>query len=141
MLITLLCIGKTKEAWLQQAINFYIQRLIPYTRIDMICVKTEEQLLKEVKKHSPIILLDETGKSFSSVQFSQYLIKTLEDGGARACFVIGHDTGLPETLKHSSHLKISLSQMTFTHQMVRCILLEQIYRAFEIHKGSNYHRI
>jgi 23S rRNA (pseudouridine1915-N3)-methyltransferase len=137
--ITLLSIGKTKEPWLINALDLYIDRLKPYTEITCTFVKTEKQLIKEAEKHPHKILLDEKGASFSSTKFSEVVMQELIKGGAKLCFIIGGDSGLPHELLENKTI-LSLSKMTFTHQMVRCILLEQIYRAFEIAKGSKYHR-
>lgn len=83
--------------------------------------------------------LDENGKQFDSIQFSKTLYDGFEDGGAHVSFIIGGFAGLPQEIRDNFPL-ISLSQMTWTHQMARLLLIEQIYRAYEIRKGSNYHK-
>lgn len=137
-LITLYSIGKTKENWLQQACNEYIKRLTPYSKIHLEFFQKDIQLVKAVTNEE-IICLDPLGKEFTSNEFSIFLMKALENSGARLGFVIGGPEGLPSVLKEN-HPLISLSKMTFTHQCTRLILLEQIYRSFEISKGSPYHK-
>lgn len=137
--IRILSIGKTKEAWLEAAINEYLKRLQSIALIEFVWAKTDEQLVSLAKKESHLICLDAGGKMMDSEQFSIYLLKQLEDSGSRLALVIGGADGLPSELKTCFPL-ISLSPMTFTHQAVRLILIEQIYRAFEISKGSKYHK-
>jgi len=86
-----------------------------------------------------IIAMDETGKQLTSNDFSSYVFKSFEDGGASVSFVIGGADGLPRAIQ-SSYPLISLSMMTWTHQMARLLLIEQVYRAVEIRKGSKYHK-
>ena len=83
--------------------------------------------------------LDETGKELTSREFSKTMYKAFEDGGTHVAFIIGGFSGLPQEIKDRYPL-LSLSKMTWTHQMARLLLLEQIYRAAEIHKGSGYHK-
>lgn len=135
MKVTLLTIGKTKEKWLQEALTSYIERL-PCT-FEMILAKDREQLSHLAQKERRLILLDPKGKAMSSEVFSEFLMKELELGGAKVSFVVGDAEGLPEGLSGN---KVSLSPLTFTHQMVRLILLEQLFRAFEIARGSPYHK-
>ncbi|MCB1072193.1 MAG: 23S rRNA (pseudouridine(1915)-N(3))-methyltransferase RlmH [Chlamydiales bacterium] len=124
--------GKMKEAWLEEALAEYEKRLTGTVSIEWI--------LKEVEPESPYICLDPNGTSMSSPEFSKFLYKEWERCGCRLTFVIGGPTGLsPEILRGASHL-ISLSKLTFTHQHTRLILLEQIYRATQIEKGSDYHK-
>jgi 23S rRNA (pseudouridine1915-N3)-methyltransferase len=130
--------GKTKEPWLQEAIQEYIKRLKPVAEIEWIHPKKESDLAPLVEKEKRWIALDPRGKEFTSEQFSKFIFQELESHGATINFVIGGAEGLPERLRKEP--LISLSQMTFTHQATRWILLEQIYRAFEIEKGSTYHK-
>lgn len=83
--------------------------------------------------------MDETGKQLTSNDFSSYVFKSFEDGGASISFIIGGAEGLP-TIIRSNYPLISLSLMTWTHQMARLLLIEQVYRAVEIKKGSKYHK-
>lgn len=137
--VKILTIGKTKESWLQEACHEYIKRMTPYLQLEWILVKTDQELVARAKKERELIGLDETGKLLSSVDFSKHILKAIERGGSELTFVIGGADGLPPELKQTLPL-LSLSPMTFTHQMCRLILLEQLFRAFEIDKNSGYHR-
>jgi 23S rRNA (pseudouridine1915-N3)-methyltransferase len=130
--------GKTKESWLDEALAEYLKRLKPVAQIEFIHPKTEKQFIEQALKERRLIALDPQGKTYSSEQFSSLLFDEIEKGGAEVAFAIGAAEGLPKELK--SKQLLSLSLLTFTHQMVRLVLVEQIYRAFEIRKGSGYHK-
>lgn len=124
--------GKMKERWLEEALAEYEKRLTGSIFIEWV--------LKEVKPDSPYICLHPEGESFTSLEFSKFLYKEWEKQGSRLTIIIGGPTGLSsQILKGASHL-ISLSNLTFTHQHTRLILLEQIYRATQIEKGTDYHK-
>ncbi len=137
--IKIITVGKTKETWLNHALQEYHKRLTPYATIEFEIAKNDAQLVKWVEKEPLVICLDPSGKQMTSEKFSQFLTISLEKGGSRLCFVIGGPDGLPDHLKKTSQL-ISLSPLTFTHQITRLILVEQIYRGFEIAKGTQYHK-
>ncbi|KAF3363351.1 Ribosomal RNA large subunit methyltransferase H [Chlamydiales bacterium STE3] len=136
--IRILSIGKTKEKWLEDALQEYLKRLSPVLTIDFLLFKNDTQLEIQASKENVLICLDPQGRLLSSEEFSQVLITSLERGGSKLSFVIGGAEGLPESLK--KHPLISFSRMTFTHQICRLILVEQIYRAIELQKGSRYHK-
>ena len=141
--IKIFSIGKTKEKWLEEALKEYLKRLTQTASIDFILAKNNEQLTSLIKNEATrgtlIICLDANGQVLDSDQFSSYLIRQLEMGGSRLSLVIGGSEGLPEKFKQTYPL-LSLSKLTFTHQIIRLILVEQIYRALEISKGSKYHK-
>lgn len=137
--IKVLTIGKIKEEWLDQALNEYYKRLKTQADVEFCLAKNDEQLLSWIDKESRVICLDAEGKMLNSEAFSHFLLSQLEAGGSRLTFVIGGADGLPRTLKEKYPL-VSFSKLTFTHQLVRLILVEQIYRALEIAKGSKYHK-
>lgn len=137
--LRILSIGKTKETWLEEALDEYIKRLSKTLSIEFIWAKNDEQLLLLASKEPTLICLDAAGKMMDSENFSTFIIKKFEEGGSRLAIAIGGAEGLPASLKQHATL-ISLSPMTFTHQLVRLILVEQIYRAFEIDRGSRYHK-
>lgn len=132
-------VGKTKEVWLEQAMNEYRKRLQNVVEIEFIWAKSDENLEALAAKENILICLDPKGTLMDSTSFSRYMIKKFEEGGARLAIAIGGAEGLPQKLRERSHL-ISLSPLTFTHQLTRLILIEQLYRAFEISKGSAYHK-
>lgn len=137
--IKIVSIGKNKESWLEQGIQEYVQRMRGTAAFEFAWLRNEQQLLELAQQDAAWIGLDEKGKQLSSAQFAPFLQSALERSGTRLTFFIGGADGLPAILKKADRL-ISLSPMTFTHQMVRLFLLEQIYRAFEITRGSPYHK-
>lgn len=137
--IRILSVGKTKESWLDSAITEYTKRLSPIASIDFIWAKDDMHLITLAEKETQIVCLDPTGKQLDSTQFAHFLQNRLEAGKMHLAFIIGGAEGLPSALK-SRHPLISLSLLTFTHQITRLILVEQIYRSFEILKGSPYHK-
>ncbi len=130
--------GKTKEAWLAEAIQEYIKRLTPVAQFDLLFPKDEKTFAKLLNEEKSCIYLDPAGKTFTSEAFTSYFLKAVEQGGSSITFAIGGADGFPKGTITSQTL--SLSPMTFTHQMTRLLLIEQIFRAFEIDKGSNYHK-
>ncbi|MES2121739.1 MAG: 23S rRNA (pseudouridine(1915)-N(3))-methyltransferase RlmH [Chlamydiota bacterium] len=133
-------IGKTKESWLQEALKEYELRLKATASLEWILAKNDAQLKQFLEKEPHFLCLDPNGKQLDSVAFSQMLIHSLEEMGARLSFVIGGSEGIPPEIKARSKQLVSLSKLTFTHQITRLILVEQIYRAFEIAKGTGYHK-
>lgn len=134
------------DAWIEEAYEQYEERLRPQG-LDLVTVwhKTDEQLTAAaLKETSPKICLDVLGKAYDSLAFGEMCFKKLEEGGSRLCFVIGGAEGLPAELRPGSGgpglQYFSLSKLTFTHQMARVLLAEQIYRASEIRRGSAYHK-
>jgi len=137
--VKILTVGKTKESWLQDALSEYKKRLQNIIRIDLDCLRDNNQLIAQIEKQSGVILLDPEGNMFDSESFSHFFYKKMVSFGSQITFVIGGAEGLPQGLRQK-HPMISLSKMTFTHQITRLILVEQIYRAHEIDKGSGYHK-
>jgi 23S rRNA (pseudouridine1915-N3)-methyltransferase len=155
MKITLILIGKTEEAYIEQGFKLYLERLRHYISINVILIpaikdasnlppsliKEQEAslLLKNVPSGSIIIILDEKGKELRSVDFAAQLQKWMNSGIKDLCFVTGGAFGLSDGLKKLSAYQLSLSKMTFTHQLVRLIFAEQLYRAFTIIRNEPYH--
>lgn len=137
--ITIFSVGKTKEPWLLSALEEYEKRLSSLIEIQWVFVKKPEQLASLLEDVSFIALTPEA-KQFTSEEFSLELYKALEKQGSRLAFLIGGADGIDPKLLAKAFKAISFSKMTFTHQMVRLLLVEQIYRASEIQKGSNYHK-
>ena len=159
MKIKIYAIGKIKEAYLKVGINEYLTRIKPYASIEIIEVKDEPiaenpslkeiekakdnegaRVLKLLKNNEYLIALDLNKKQFKSEQFADFLMQKLEENGSSISFVIGGSYGLSDELKKRSNYSISLSDLTFLHQMSRLILLEQIYRAFKIINKEVYHK-
>lgn len=137
--IRILSVGKTKEPWLEEALDEYVKRLKSTLQIEFAFAKNDTQLLEWLAKESRVIALDPQGKLLTSEAFSIFLYDQIEAGGSRLSFVIGGPEGLPQTVRQNS-LLLSLSPLTFTHQLARLVLVEQLYRAVEIAKGSPYHK-
>ena len=126
--------GKIKEKWLELALNEYEKRLGGRMEIQWVIDPNFETLALKEKN---LIALDPKGISYSSVELCETLFTKW---GTRPSFVIGGATGLSREILNSAKGILSLSPLTFTHQMVRLILLEQLYRSWEIHQGSSYHK-
>lgn len=157
MKILLLVIGKTDDDYLITGIKKYVGRLGHYVSFEMKEIPdirnrktlSEEQqkksesflLLSQFQAGDYIILLDENGKQFTSVDFSENLEKLMASGSKRIVFVIGGPYGFSQDVYAKANAKMSLSPMTFSHQMVRLIFVEQLYRAFTILKGEPYHHL
>ena len=138
--IKIFSIGKTKETWLLDAISEYEKRLKAIMPIEWIFTKNNEQLRLLLDKEFFFVALVPSAKEVTSEQFANSLYLWLERFGCRLSFVIGGAEGIPEDLAEKAFQTLSLSKLTFTHQIARLILIEQIYRATEIHKGSEYHK-
>jgi len=155
MKITLLVIGRTEADYLIKGIDIYQKRLEHYIPFSINVIpalkntktlselqqkqKEGELLLAQIKPTDVLILLDENGKQFSSVAFASYLEKQMVAGTRSMVFVVGGPYGFSDEVYKKATGKISLSEMTFSHQMVRLIFVEQIYRAMTILKGEPYH--
>nr|WP_287938565.1 23S rRNA (pseudouridine(1915)-N(3))-methyltransferase RlmH [Algoriphagus sp.] len=155
MQIKLLAIGKTDHASIQDLIREYSSRLGYYIRFDLEVIpdlkntksisettqkeKEGELILKKIQTSDELILLDERGKTFTSMEFSDYLQKKMNAGLRQLIFVIGGPYGFSEAVYARANGKISLSKMTFSHQMIRPFFIEQIYRAFTILRNEPYH--
>ena len=155
MKIALITIGKTRETYLIDAINDYMKRLSHYNRLDMyelpsikksnklsvsnLIFYESELISKQLNKTDYVILLDEKGQDVSSLQFANKLNNWFCMSKKRLVFVIGGAYGFSKSLDNIADIKLSLSKMTFSHQMIRLIFLEQLYRAFTILNNQPYH--
>lgn len=137
--IKIYSIRKTKELWLQNAISEYEKRLNPYINLEWLFLKDKSELEKKISNEAFYICLDEKGEKLSSAGFSKKLFHFFQNY-AKITFVIGSENGLCAKIKDKADFTMSLSDLTFTYQMSRLILIEQIYRAVEINKNSNYHK-
>jgi len=137
--LKIISVGKTKEEWLDSAIQEYVKRLKPTLTCEFVWTKNSEQLLQLAEKEPLCVSLDPNGALMNSEQFAHFVQNQFEKGGSRLTLIIGGAEGLPTKLKQSTSL-ISLSPLTLTHQLTRLVLMEQIYRAFEIIKGTKYHK-
>ncbi len=129
--------GKIKEPWLISALEEYQKRLSSTLTIKWVLVNTDQELTTLALKEPMLIALDIPGKLLSSEEWSHALFSSW---GARPTFVIGGSLGLDPSVVQHAKIRISLSPLTFTHQMVRLILVEQLYRAIQIEQGTQYHK-
>ncbi|MGM9738529.1 MAG: 23S rRNA (pseudouridine(1915)-N(3))-methyltransferase RlmH [Candidatus Cryptobacteroides sp.] len=155
MKITLLTVGKTDVRWVREGLELYVSRLSHYAKFSVkeipelknVSALTREQIkekegdlvLAAVAPSDELVLLDERGRRFRSVEFASFLQDRLARSGRDIVFVIGGAYGFPEKVYDRAGSMISLSEMTFSHQMVRVIFAEQLYRAFTIMRGEPYH--
>jgi len=155
MNIKLISIGKTDNKSLQTLIDDYTKRLSFYVKFELEIIqdiknvknlsqaqqkeKEGELILAKLSSTDQLIILDENGKTFSSIAFSDYLQKKMNSGVKTLVFVIGGPYGFSEEVYQKAQGKVSLSDMTFSHQMVRLFFIEQVYRGFTILKNEPYH--
>lgn len=159
MKIKLICVGKLKEKYLDDGIKEYLKRISAYSDIEVIevaderipdnpslaeetSVKSKEgrRILDKVKQDDYMILLDVQGKELDSIQFAERIEDCMINGKSTIDFVIGGSLGHGEDVLTRANARISFSQMTFPHQLMRLILVEQIYRAFKIIRHETYHK-
>jgi len=152
--ITIICLGKTKQKFIEEGIQEYQKRITKYLKLEWkilpdvkltgsktieIVKNLEAAILeKNIPKSSLIIVLDENGKEFSSEKFAEYLEEKFSIG-KNIIFVIGGVYGLSKKIIKRADLVLSFSRFTFTHQMIRFLLAEQLYRSFTIIRGKKYH--
>lgn len=148
-------VGKTQETYLQTGIAHYQKRLTHYLPFQMIILpdikqsknlssaqlkeKEGQLVLDKIQNSDQLILLDENGKSFSSMDFASWIDKQLQGSARRLIFLVGGAYGFSEKVYQRANLKLSLSKMTFSHQMVRLFFLEQLYRGMTILRNEPYH--
>ena len=159
MKIKIIAVGKIKENYLKEGINEYLTRLLPYAKTEIVevidskvkdnpnhvditkVIKEEgDRILSRIKSNELVINLDLNKKEFDSVEFSKFIEQKMIEGGSSLTFVIGGSYGLSDAVKQRANYSISLSKMTFLHQMTRLILLEQLYRSFKILNNETYHK-
>lgn len=154
--IKVICVGKIKENYLNQGISEYLKRLSGYSNVEIIEVKDEKnssnnseenikeieskRILEKINEKDYVILLDLKGKELSSEEFAFKMDDLINSGIGNYCFIIGGSLGVSEIVRKKADFLISFSRLTFTHQMVRLLLLEQIYRCFKINNNETYHK-
>ncbi|CCC57749.1 23S rRNA (pseudouridine(1915)-N(3))-methyltransferase RlmH [Caloramator australicus] len=159
MNLTIISVGKLKEKYLKEGISEYLKRLSKYAKVEIIEVPDEkapenlsereeenvkdkegQNILKHIKDNMYVIALDINGKNLSSEEFAQFLNQRAIEGSSSIAFIIGGSIGLSKDVLNRADFKLSFSKMTFPHQLMRLILLEQIYRAYRIISGEPYHK-
>lgn len=154
--IKIICVGKIKENYLNLGISEYLKRLSSYAKIEIIELKDEKisskdsdehikeaegnRIIEKLDREYYSIFLDVHGKEYSSEEFADYTQKLIDSGKGNLCFVIAGSLGFSQTALKYADFRLSFSKMTFTHQMIRLLLLEQIYRVFKINNNEVYHK-
>ncbi|MBD3749388.1 MAG: 23S rRNA (pseudouridine(1915)-N(3))-methyltransferase RlmH [Sphingobacteriales bacterium] len=155
MKITLLAIGKTDDQYLIDGFEKYLKRLKHYIKFETIIIpdlkknknlsqneqkiKEAELILKNISSTDEVAILDEKGREFSSLHFADFINKRMIGSVQNLVFIIGGPYGFDQSIYQRANFKISLSKLTFSHQMIRLFFVEQLYRAFTILKGEPYH--
>lgn len=157
MKIKVIVVGKTIKGFIGQGVEEYLNRLKHYLRVDLIVIpdvktgkslpveqlmrKEEELILSEIANGSEVFLLDEQGREYTSVELASIVEEKMVAGTKELTLIIGGAYGVTKAVKSKANGVIALSKLTFSHQMVRVILLEQLYRAMTIIRGEPYHHI
>jgi 23S rRNA (pseudouridine1915-N3)-methyltransferase len=155
MKLVVICLGKTRERFIQEGMAKYLRYLKPYVDIEVKELREEkihdlkdapvirkreaEKISKAMPSGAFLAALDERGREFTSHEFAHFLNDRIESGIRETAFVFGGAMGLDESITEKADKVIAMSRWTFTHEMARLVLLEQIYRAFTIIKGKTYH--
>lgn len=155
MNIKLVVVGKTEEKYLKEGIDIFEKRLKFYITYEMIIIpslkdtknlspqmvkeREGELIIKQVSKADKVVLFDEMGEEFRSIEYANFLQKNMNAGIKTMCFVVGGAFGFSDEVYKIANLKIAMSKMTFSHQMIRLLIVEQLYRAFTILKNEPYH--
>ena len=158
MNVTVICVGKIKEKFFREAVSEYSKRLSKFCKLNIIEVDDEaeqnlsraletiikekegERILKKIPSSAYVITLEIEGKKYDSLSFSKNIENLCIKGYSNICFIIGGSLGLSDSVKKISNEKLSFSDMTFPHQLMRVVLLEQIYRSFKIINNEPYHK-
>ncbi len=158
MKITIACVGKIKEKYLTAGIDEFTKRLTPFCKLETVAINEEkmpdnpspaekeqvleketQRLLAIIPENSYVILLDVIGKQLSSPELASKIDALALNGNSHITFVIGGAFGYTDALRKRADFALSFSKMTFTHQMIRLLLVEQIYRAYKISNNQKYH--
>ena len=155
MKIALLTVGKTDVKWVREGLDLYVSRLMHYVPFQLreipelknaaalgreqVKAREGDLVLKALRPSDEVVLLDEGGREFRSLEFASWLEERISRGSRDIVFVVGGAYGFSPEVYSRADSKLSLSKMTFSHQMVRTIFAEQLYRAFTIMKGEPYH--
>lgn len=159
MKITIITVGKLKEKYLKQGIQEYLKRLTAYAKVDIVEVSDEkapenmseaemmevkqkegQRILGNIGADTYVVTLEIGGKMLSSEQLAAKMDELATYGKSKIAFVIGGSLGISEAVEKRSDLALSFSKMTFPHQLMRLVLIEQIYRGFRINRGEPYHK-
>ena len=140
MKILIFAVGRIKERYLQEGVQEYLGRLRHYFPTEIVELRADSDLAKQLPPRTRLVILDEAGQSITSVGLSQKMAETMQRGIPSLAFLIGGADGISSAVKQQGELILSLSALTLPHRLVRLILLEQLYRAATILRNEPYHR-
>lgn len=154
MNIRILMLGKNKDDYLEEAVQDFIKKLRPFCKLELVYLKDEkvhtdvkkilaveaQRIREQLQEKEFVVVLDEKGKNFSTVQLHQQFSHWIDRGIGKIAFIIGSSHGLATEIKAEADLLLSLSPLTMNHQIVRIVLLEQVYRVFTLLRGMKYHK-
>jgi 23S rRNA (pseudouridine1915-N3)-methyltransferase len=138
--LTILAVGKLRDAWVHDACEEYVKRLRGKLPVEIVEVKDDAELLRKIPPRARLWALDERGIQLSSEELARTLDKAMNSGEHGIAFIIGGADGLPRSLVSKAHFTWSLGRLTLPHRLARIIVLEQLYRAQSIIRGEPYHR-
>ena len=154
MNIRILMLGKNKDDYLEEAVQDFIKKLRPFCKLELVYLKDEkvhtdvkkilaveaQRIREQLQEKEFVVVLDEKGKGFSTVQLHQQFSQWIDRGTGNIAFIIGSSHGLAAEIKAEADFLLSLSPLTMNHQIVRIVLLEQVYRVFTLLRGMKYHK-
>ncbi len=151
--LAIYCPGKTRIGWIREGMAEYEKRLVPFGGVTIHCTRESkladdtramewegEDILRRLPPRALVVALDPAGRNYSSEELAELLARWEGEGREAVAFVIGGHRGLAASLLRRADYRLSLSRMTFTHDMARLLLLEQLYRAWSIRRNTGYHR-
>lgn len=154
MTIRLLLLGKNKPSYIEEAVQAFSKQIRPYadlsieylkdqkvhSNIDKVLAEEAKTILSQIQPDEYVVVCDDKGKSFDSVGLANHFSKLLDRGQGKICIIVGSAHGLAPEIKEKADLLLSFSAMTMNHQILRLVLLEQLYRVFTIQRGMSYHK-
>ena len=139
--IRVICVGRLKEKFYTDAANEYLKRLAGYCKLEVVELPEHRpEIEAKLPPGASIVALCVEGREFDSHELSKLLTDCAGSGSPRLCFIIGGSDGLDDEIKNKADIKLSMSKMTFPHNLARVMLLEQLYRGFKIAEGGKYHK-
>lgn len=157
--VTLICVGRLKDRFFEEASDEYLKRLKAYAKVNIVEIKAQElspepndaevsaalekeasEIMKKIPAGAKIVTMCIEGKLYSSEELAAFLESSAVSGCSHIVFIIGGSYGLSESVKKLSAVRMSMSKMTFPHRLARIMLLEQVYRGFKINAGEKYHK-
>jgi len=140
MRLTLLCVGKVREAWLKAAVDDYLGRLKHYASVELVEARDPADALKRLPPRTLLVALDERGHEWTTAELRRFVEREMVGGRAGLAFLVGAAAGLPPAVQAKADVKLSRSRLTLPHRLARLVLVEQLYRVMTMIRGAPYHR-